>query len=170
MTFREPIPGNLPSFQEWFRETIFSNFGFPKSQFGSPQKQVFWTPEKGYTPKRPAFFNFFFSFFFPQNGRLFAFFFLFTFVFPKRPAFKQKKFFHKAKKKQTKNISGLEFLLDPELRGRSTGSMVRDFVLGITFSPKILVKLRRPFGTPPSGPPPPFHSNFIRKCYPRKNS
>ena len=100
------------------------------------------------TPQNGRLFStFFFSFFFSQNGRLFAFFFLFTFVFPKRPAFKQKKIFHKAKKKQTKNISGLEFLLDPELRGRSTGSMVRDFVLGITFSPKILVKLRRPFAS-----------------------
>ena len=32
-------------------------------------------------------------------------------------------------------------ILDPELRGRSTGSMVTDFVLGIPFSDKILVKL-----------------------------
>jgi len=47
--------------------------------------------------------------------------------------------------------------------------MVTNFVLGITFSYKILVKLRRHFGTAPMGPPPPFHSNFIRKCYPRKN-
>jgi len=36
---------------------------------------------------------------------------------------------------------------NPELRGRSTGSMVSNFVLGITFSHKILVKLRRPFRT-----------------------
>ena len=33
------------------------------------------------------------------------------------------------------------------IAGRSTGSMVTNFVLGITFSHKILVKLRRPFGT-----------------------
>ena len=37
-------------------------------------------------------------------------------------------------------ILGLRGL--PELRGRSTGSMVTNFVLGITFSHKILVKLR----------------------------
>ena len=37
-------------------------------------------------------------------------------------------------------------LLDPELRGRSTGSMVTNFVLGITFSHEIFVKLWRPFG------------------------
>ena len=42
--------------------------------------------------------------------------------------------------------------------------MVTDFVPGITFSHKILVKIRLPFG-----PPPPFHSNFIGKYYPRKN-
>jgi len=33
----------------------------------------------------------------------------------------------------------------PELRWRSTGYMVTNFVLGITFSHKMLVKLRRPF-------------------------
>ena len=49
-------------------------------------------------------------------------------------------------------------LLYPELRGRSTGSMVTNFVLGITFSHKILkkksvtlataaVRLRRPLAT-----------------------
>ena len=32
---------------------------------------------------------------------------------------------------------------NPELRGRSTGSMVTNFGLGITFSHKILVKVRR---------------------------
>ena len=42
----------------------------------------------------------------------------------------------KEKNKQTKNYYNIfeEFLLDPKLQGRSIGSMVRDFVLGITFT------------------------------------
>jgi len=40
----------------------------------------------------------------------------------------------------------LVVILDPELRGRSTGSMVTNFVLGITFFHKILVKLRGLYG------------------------
>jgi len=35
-------------------------------------------------------------------------------------------------------------LLDPELRGRSTGSMVTNFVLGITFSHETQEKTRNP--------------------------
>jgi len=76
---------------------------------------------------------------------------LFTF-FPKTAAFfqileRQRKKERKNEEKTKKKIiiiyftniapSGLEFLLGPELRGRSTGSMVTDFVLGITFSNKI---------------------------------
>ena len=38
-------------------------------------------------------------------------------------------------------------ITDPESWRRSTVSMVTSFVLGITFSHEILVKLRRPFGT-----------------------
>ena len=38
-------------------------------------------------------------------------------------------------------------IAEAKLRRRSTVSMVTSFVLGITFSHEILVKLRRPFGT-----------------------
>ena len=53
--------------------------------------------------------------------------------------------------------------LIPELRGRSTGSMVTNFVLGLTVSHEILAKLRRPFGTASASISLKFHSKMLPK-------